>query len=84
MTSPCASGKLTFWKIGRWFTTCPIMKIWAIKKSTPRNKYADCWMMKRKSGRGLVTPADRIATPAELMDHMRVTGWTGAMETKRV
>ncbi len=29
---------------------------------------------------GLITPGDGIATPAELIEHMRKTGWTGTME----
>jgi hypothetical protein len=33
---------------------------------------------------GLVTPADGIATPAELLKHMRETGWTGTLEANRV
>ncbi len=33
---------------------------------------------------GLVTPGDGIATPAELMEHMRETGWVGTIRSDRV
>jgi short subunit dehydrogenase-like uncharacterized protein len=32
---------------------------------------------------GLVTPADGISTPAELIEHMHETGWNGTLETKK-